>query len=151
MRLLLGSLWPMLFGLALLAGPIVQILYGAKWQAAAIPLSFLSISTAIVVGIGMTSELFILRHRTGRQVKIEGIRAFVGFALFAGGVMVSVPMAAAAKVAEAGFAFILYRRAMMEMLKAPAGEMRRTYLEAGLLSLAATLPTALLMWWNDWW
>ena len=150
MRLLLGFLWPMLFGLALLAGPVIEILYGEKWHAAAAPLAFLTLATAIIVGIGMTSELFILRHQTARQVKIEGLRAVAGFVVFAAGVLISLPMAAAAKVAEAGFTFILYRRAMNEMLNGPAGAMRRTYAEAGLLSLAAILPSALLMWWDGW-
>ena len=63
MRLILGLLWPMMFGLAVLSQPIIHILYGAKWQAAALPLSLLTVAYAISVGIGMTSELFILRDR----------------------------------------------------------------------------------------
>lgn len=150
MRLLLGLLWPMLFGLAVLAGPIIHNLYGPKWQAAATPLSLLTIATAITVGIGMTAELFILRHQTGRQVRIEGLRAVAGFVMFACGVMISLSAAALAKVAEALVAAMLYRLAMIEMLDGPAGELRRVYVEGLSLSAAATLPSFIAMCWTGW-
>ena len=150
MRLLLGFLWPMLLGLAVLAHPVIHILYGAKWQAAASPLSLLALSYAIVIGIGMTSELFILRHETQRQVKIESVRAVVGFLLFAGGALISLPAAAAAKVAESIFAFLLYRKPMARLIDCPAGEVRHVYSEALLVSAAAILPSFLLMCWTGW-
>ncbi len=150
MRLMLGFLWPMLFGLAVLAAPVIHILYGPKWQAAATPLSLLAIAMAITIGIGMTSELFILRHQTARQVRIEGIRASCGFALFALGVMISLPAAAAAKVAESIFAFFLYRKAMAELVGGAAGALGRVYTESILLSGIAILPSFLLMCWARW-
>jgi O-antigen/teichoic acid export membrane protein len=150
MRLILGLLWPMLFGLAVLAQPVIHILYGAKWQAAATPLALIAIAYAVTVGIGMTSELFILRHETRRQVRIEGLRAATGFLMFAGGAMISLTAAAAAKVAEGVLASILYRKPMMQMIGAPQGELRRVYLEGLMLSAAATLPALALMTWMHW-
>ena len=150
MRLILGLLWPMLLGLTVLAQPVIHILYGAKWQAAATPLSLLTIATAITVGVGMTSELFILRHQTKRQVRLESIRAGVGFLLFAGGALISLPFAASAKVAESVLAFLLYRKPLMELIGGPASEMQCVYLESLLLSGAAILPSFLLMWWTQW-
>jgi O-antigen/teichoic acid export membrane protein len=150
MRMLLGFLWPVMFGIAVLAQPVIFILYGAKWQAAATPLSLLTIAAAITAAIGMTAEIFILRHRTQQQVRIEIVRAVFGYAVFAAGAMVSLTLAAAAKVTEAVFAFLLYRRPMVELVGGPSGALRRIYLEALLVTLAAVLPAFLLMVWSGW-
>jgi O-antigen/teichoic acid export membrane protein len=150
MRLLIGLLWPMLFGLAVVAGPVIHVLYGPKWQGAAVPLSLLSVATAITVGIGMTVEVFILRHQTGRQVKIEGMRGIVGFLMFACGAIVGLSAAALAKVAEALVAAMLYRRPMNDLLGGPSGELRQVYIEGLLLSAAASLPVFIGMCWARW-
>ena len=147
MRLLLGFLWPMLFGLAVVAQPVIQILYGAKWQAAATPLALLAIASAITVGVGMTAELFILRHQTSRQVKLESTRAVVGIAMFAAGALISLPMAAAAKVAESVLAFLLYRKPMAHLIGGSSADMNIVYREGVMLSAAAILPSVLLMSW----
>jgi O-antigen/teichoic acid export membrane protein len=150
MRLLLGILWPMMIGIAVLAQPVILTLYGAKWQAAATPLSLLMIASAITVAIGMTAEIFILRRRTQQQVRIEIFRALFGYTAFAAGAMISLTVAAAARVAEAAFAFLLYRKPMVELVGGASGELRRTYLEALVVTLVAVLPAFLLMAWSDW-
>jgi O-antigen/teichoic acid export membrane protein len=151
MRVLLGLLWPMMLGLAVLARPVIQVLYGAKWQAAAAPLSLLTISYAIVVAMGMTSEVFILRHETPRQVKIEMFRALAGFALFTGGAMIGLVWAAAAKIGEAAIAFLLYRRPMARLVGGPESDpLGSVYLESLALTLAAVAPSLAVMIWTGW-
>lgn len=150
LRLVLGVLWPMLLGLAILAQPVIHILYGEKWQAAATPLSLLAIAAAITLALGMTSELFIVRHQTQRQVKLESVRAVVGFILFAGGALISLPAAAAAKIAESIFAFFLYRKPIEELIEGPKGALRTIYSEALILSAAASLPSLILMQLHNW-
>jgi O-antigen/teichoic acid export membrane protein len=148
MRLMLGILWPMMLGLAILAQPVIFILYGAKWQAAATPLTFLTVASALTVAIGMTSEIFVLRRETQRQVKLESVRSTVGFILFVGAALISLPMAAAAKIAESVIAILLYRKPMARMVGGSPGELRNVYLEGLLLSAAAVLPSFLLMCWT---
>lgn len=150
MRLILGFLWPMMFGLAVLAQPVIHILYGAKWQAAATPLALLMIAAAITVSIGMVSEVFILRHESGRQVRLESFRAAAGFVMFAGGAMISLTAVALAKVAEALLAFLLYRRPMDRLIGDGAGKLRLVYVEGLLLTAAAILPALLLMARTNW-
>lgn len=150
MNLMLGLLWPMMFGVAVLAQPTIHILYGAKWQAAASPLALLMIAFAITVGIGMSAEIFILRHQTKQQVKIEMVRSLVGLALFSGAALISLPGAAAAKVAEAVLAALLYRKPMARLVGGPEGDLRRMYMESSLLTGAAVLPSLVLMWHYDW-
>jgi O-antigen/teichoic acid export membrane protein len=150
MRLILGLLWPAMFGLAVLAQPLVNIVYGPKWQAAALPLSLLTIALAVTLAIGMSSEVFVLRHETRRQMKIESIRAGAGFLLFIGGAMISLPMAAGAKLVEALLAWLLYRRPMDRMVGGSVGQLRRVYLESLILGVATILPALLVMQWFSW-
>lgn len=145
MRLILGLLWPMMFGLAVLASPVIHILYGAKWQAATVPLALLTISLGVTVAIGMSAEVFILRHQTQRQFKLEGIRAAVGLVLFCAGATISLAAAAAAKVVEAAFAFALYRKPMTELVGGPTHALGGIYREALLVTLTAIAPAVLLM------
>jgi O-antigen/teichoic acid export membrane protein len=145
MRILLGLFWPMMVGLAILARPFIAILYGAKWLEAALPLSLLCIATAVVVGMGLTAELFILRHRTKQQVTIEAVRSVIGLALFVGGALISLGLAAAAKVAEALVAFGIYFGPMMQLIGGPPAELRRLYVQSFLLTVAAVLPSLCLM------
>lgn len=145
MRLILGLLWPMMFGLAVCAQPIIHILYGLRWQAAATPLALLTIAAAISVTVGLTSEVFILRHESRRQVKLETLRAAAGFLMFAGGAMISLKVAALAKVAEALLAFILYRTSLDRLVGDAPGKLQHVYLEGLLLTAAAILPALMLM------
>jgi hypothetical protein len=107
------------------------------------------ISTAIAATIGLTAEVFILRHRTKQQVRIEVLRAIFGYAAFTAATTVSLTLAAAAKVAEAVIAFLLYRKPMTELVGGPSGALRDIYLEALLATSAAVAPAGLLMTWFD--
>lgn len=150
MRVLLALLWPMMIGVAVLSGPMVALLYGAKWLSVALPLSLIMIATVITGAIGMTSEIFILRHRTQQQMRLEVVRAVFGYAAFAGGSLVSLTVAAFGRIAEAVFAFILYRKPMNEMIGGPEGALRRVYLEASALTIVAVIPAFILMMWYRW-
>ena len=68
---LTGALWPAFLGLAIVSGPVVLTIYGEVWVGAALPLSLLSISCAILVAITMTSEVFLVSQELPLQVRFE--------------------------------------------------------------------------------
>jgi len=148
MRILLGVMWPMMFGLAVLAHPAIYLLYGAKWVPAAWPLSLLALATAVTIALGLVPEVFILRHRTKQQFIIEAIRTAAGLILFVAGALISLTAAAAAKLIEALLALLLYRRPLNELLGGPSHLLGRMYLESLVLGLMAAIPSALLMFWT---
>ena len=150
MRLTLGLLWPVMVGLAVLAQPLVNLLYGAKWQDAAVPLSLLMLAFAVTISIGMTAEVFVLRHETRRQLKIESIRSAAGLLLFVGGALISLPAAAAAKLIESIVAFLMYRRPMNRLIGGPPDRLRAVYKEGLVLGGVAVMPSLALMMWSDW-
>jgi O-antigen/teichoic acid export membrane protein len=140
----------MMFGLAILAQPVIHLLYGPKWQATANLLSLLTCASAILVAVGMSNEVFILRRETKRQLKIESLRSILGIGLFVCGAMISLTMAAAAKVAEALIAFVLYYKPMVRLVGAPGGALPRVYVESAIVTLPAILPALALMLYTDW-
>lgn len=150
MRLLLGVLWPAMLGVAVLAEPLVHVLYGSRWQSAALPLALLMCATAVTLAIGMSAEVFVLRHQTRKQAKLEAARAVLSLALFIGGALISLPMAAAAKLAEVLLAYLVYRRLMDDLVGGPKGALEAVYAEALLLSTGAIAPPLVLMIYRDW-
>ncbi|WP_114227856.1 MULTISPECIES: oligosaccharide flippase family protein [Sphingomonas] len=148
MRLLLGIMWPMMFGLAVLSKPAINLLYGAKWQPAAEPLSFLALATAVTIALGLVPEVFILRHQTKQQFGIETVRTIAGLSMFVLGAFVGLTAAAGAKLAEAVLALALYRRPLNRMLEGPNHVLAKMYGESFGLGLIAALPSLLLMIWT---
>lgn len=144
MRLLLGALWPAMLGMAILAQPLVNLLYGAKWLGAATPLALLMLSTAVTLAIGMSAEVFVLRHQTRKQAKIEAFRAIFGLALFLAGAALSLTLAALAKAIEVVIAYSIYRKPMDGLIGGKAGDLESVYRESFLLAFVACLPSGLL-------
>lgn len=145
LSMMTGLMWPMLGGVAVLAGPLVWTVYGPAWIGAAVPLAMLCLASIALVSTTMTWELFVVSHETGRQVKLEFIRTLFGTSLFIAACFHSLAAAAAARVAEAVFAQFLYRPHLERMTGAPAAGFFRVYLKSGIAAAAAVGPSFALM------
>jgi O-antigen/teichoic acid export membrane protein len=138
-------MWPLFFGLAVLSGPAINILYGAKWAAAALPLSLLSIAAVLQVSITMTWEVFVVSGNTATQTRIEIIRTFIGFVIFAAGCFVNVATAAGARILDAIISNFLYRSHLERMTDTRIGDFLPIYAKGLIVSLAAIFPALILM------
>ena len=147
---ILAVMWPFLIGLAILSQPAVHILYGAKWQAAAQPLSILLIAQFIVLSFGMNWELFVLRDETARQTNYEIFRSVGGLILFTLGSLFGLSAAAAGRIGEATIGAASYLPLMSKLSGAPLSEFGRVYLQSLLLTVAAVSPSFVLMMWSGW-
>lgn len=147
---ILAVMWPLLIGLAVLSQPAVHILYGAKWQAAAQPLSLLMIAQFVVLSFGMNWELFVLRDETARQTNYEIFRAVGGLILFALGSLFGLSAAAAGRIGEATIGAAAYLPHMSRLSGASLSEFGKVYLESVLLTIAAVSPSFGLMLWSGW-
>lgn len=143
-------MWPLLIGIAVLAGPFVHLLYGQQWLAAAPVLSVLMIAQAVTLCFGMNWELFVLHDETAKQTKFEGIRAIVGVCLFCFGALFNILAAAFGRVVEALFGLILYLPHMGRLADTHRSELVRIYLRGLAATLAAVLPSIMLMLTNRW-
>jgi O-antigen/teichoic acid export membrane protein len=145
---LLVVLWPVMLGIAVLSGPIVQTLYGARWLGAALPLSFLMVAQFIILGMAMHGQAFILRKETALQTRLETFRAASGLLLFCLGALISLPAAAAARMAETVIAYFLYRPYLNRVIGGDRGKLEGLYLESLAISVIAVLPCFALMAWT---
>jgi O-antigen/teichoic acid export membrane protein len=145
LEVITALLWPGFAGLAILAGPLILIVYGRKWLAAAPPLSALAVSSIVLVSITMSWEVFVVCHETDRQARFEGIRAGFGVALFTVGCLVSLTAAAVARIGEAIFAITLYRPHIQRMTDTRQSDFLPIYWRSTILTVAACTPALVLM------
>jgi O-antigen/teichoic acid export membrane protein len=145
LELMSGLLWPMFAMVAILAGPLVGLIYGTPWLGAAAPLSMLCIASIILVSTTMSWEVFVVCHETARQVRFEFIRTVVGLLLFVGGCFISLEAAAASRILDALFAQFLYRPHLERMTGAARRAFGIVYLRSGAAAAAAVAPALALM------
>lgn len=144
-EMITASLWPLFTGLAVLSEPLIRLVYGDKWAAAAGPFALLALSAVVQLSITLTWEVFVACGETGRQAKFEFVRTIVGTTFFAVGCAISLEGAAAARVAESVFSLLLYRPHLSRMTETSLTDMGPIYLRSGLLTLLAVLPASILM------
>jgi O-antigen/teichoic acid export membrane protein len=144
-EILTALLWPVQLGLAVLAGPAIYYLYGARWVGASLPLSILMIAQCVSLSLAMNWELFVLKGETARQTKMEFTIACVGMAFFVIGCMFNIVAAAGARLAEAFFGFTLYHRHMVRLSEARHGQVPKILARNAVLALVAVVPSFVLM------
>lgn len=149
-EILTALLWPAFGGLAVLAGPFIHIVYGERWAGAAMPLSMLAMAAILLVSITQTWEVFVASRETGRQARLEFIRTGVGLALFTGGALISLTAAAAARIAEALFALVVYRSHLDRMTDTRIADFVPIYGRSAALTVVAIGPAFGMMCLNGW-
>jgi O-antigen/teichoic acid export membrane protein len=140
-----GLLWPLFCGVAILAGPIIHIIYGEAWVGAATPLAMLCIASIIISSVAMTAEIFVIRHETKLQVRIVFITTISGISLFVLAAFHSLEAAAASRIIDALFLQWLYRPHLARMINARPGDFKRVYVQSALATVAACAPAAAVM------
>jgi O-antigen/teichoic acid export membrane protein len=150
LEILLALLWPLLGGLAVLAGPVVQILFGARWLAAAPPLAILMAALAISLTFAMNHELFILHDRLAQQTRRELLRSALGLAAFVIGCTFGLVGAALARVADALVGLALYGPLLPGLSGVRVAALLRVYLVGLALAAAAIAPAAVVMQQSGW-
>lgn len=150
MELVTALFWPAVIGIAVLARPVVYIVFGEPWLAAAGPLSLLMVSLLIAIGFGMSWELFVLKNETARQTRLEVVRALVSLTAFTIGCLFGPTGAAAGRVADCAIGFLLYFPHILRLSGASAREMLRMYGVSLSLTIGAVAPSVLVMHANAW-
>lgn len=145
LEIITALLWPAFAGLAVLAGPFILAVYGAKWVPAATPLALLALASLIQVAISMTWEVFVASGELRTQMRIEFIRAGAAVAMFAIGCTISLTAAAAARVGDAIVAVLIYRPHLQRMTDTTLRDLLPIYARSGTLTLCALLPGSALM------
>jgi O-antigen/teichoic acid export membrane protein len=145
MAMITAVMWPFLAGLAVLARPAVNLLYGPQWLPTASPLSALLAGQIIGIAFGMNWELFVLRGEIGRQARYEITRLSFGLPIFALGCTFGLTGAGLAGTFTALVGFIVYYPQINRLAELGPTQMPAIYWRSGLLTVAAVLPSVILM------
>ncbi len=148
--ILTALLWPSFAGLAILAGPFIQLVYGPAWVAAAPAAAGLAVAAMLLISLSMAWEVFVVCHETGRQVRYEFIRTGAGLLFFIGGCFVSIGAAAIARIAEAVFSIALYRPDIERMTDTRWSDFAPIYRRNAIVTAAACAPALAVMTAFEW-
>lgn len=145
-----GLFWPMYAGLAVLAGPVITMIYGHKWAAAAPVLSLLCIAAVIQTALVARQEVLITTGRVSELPRLEGVRGSIGLVLFIAGASQGLVPAAASRIAEALTQHALFVRSIRVAADTSFGAIYRCYGPSLVVTIAAILPSVALMQWHGW-
>lgn len=144
-EVLTALLWPAFAGLAVVSGPFIQIVYGPSWAAAARPLVFLALASAVWASLTLSWELFVVCGETRRQTRIELARTLVGTGLFASGAALGgLTGAAVGRLVDAVFAAVVYRRPIEGMSHTTLRDVWPIYRRSLYLTVIAVAPAGAL-------
>lgn len=138
-------LWPAFSGLAIVAGPFINTVYGPRWSPAARPLVCLCIGSMLQVSIAMAWEVFVAKGEISRQTRLESLKAVAFLPIFALGCFISIEAAAAARVAEGILSVLIYRKHLNRMTNTTTLDFLPVYLRSLLLTLVAVSPALIIM------
>ncbi len=145
LAMITSFMWPFVLGLAILARPAINLLYGERWLPTAGPLSALLVGQFIGIGFGMNWELFVLRGETGRQARYEVTRLILGVPIFLVGCLFGITGAGVATIIVAMIGFITYYPQINRLADLDRHQMPAVYRISALPTLAAVLPAAVVM------
>jgi O-antigen/teichoic acid export membrane protein len=149
-RYIAALMGPLLIGLAVLAKPAIQLMYGARWQGAAVPLSCLMVAQFITLRFAMNWELFVIKDELRVQTRIEITRSVFSLLSRTVGSLFSVAAAAGAAIVDALFSVALYGTQINRMIDVEERVLMRVSIEAVVLTAAAVAPAFALMVTFDW-
>lgn len=144
-RVMTGLLWPAFGGLAVLAGPVIHLLYGNHWVAAAPLLSLLAFASMIDIALCCRMQVLIAAGRVNFLPRIEAVLAIVNLGLFTFGATIGLTAAAGTRIVGSVIIVLAYAPAILRATDVRAGELVRAYAKSLIVAVAAVLPPLLLM------
>ena len=135
-----GVTWPAMAGIAVLAQPIIHLLYGERWMAAAPLLGWVALSQLCYVAIPLNADLPVLLGRTKSLLRRTVLETVTSVLLLAVAAPFGLIWVAVSRFAH-GLVFIaLYAPLLKEMLGIRWRALAVIYLRSLAVTLAAVAP-----------
>jgi O-antigen/teichoic acid export membrane protein len=135
-----GVTWPAMAGIAVLAQPIIHLLYGERWMAAAPLLGWVALSQLCYVAIPLNADLPVLLGRTKSLLHRTVLETVTSVLLLAVAAPFGLIWVAVSRFAH-GLVFIaLYAPLMKEMLGLSWRALAVIYLRSLAVTAAAVAP-----------
>lgn len=149
-RVLTGLFWPAFAVLAALASPIIDLLYGPQWHAAAPVLSILALASIVALMVSCRQQVLITVGREADLPRIELVRGVVGVILFAVGAYWGLVWAAASRLVDAALSVALYAPGIHAATRLTWGAMVRAFARSAVLAVLTAAPAVVWMAWRGW-
>ena len=139
-----GITWPAMAGIALLAEPLVRLLYGERWIAAAPLLAWVAMAQLCYVSLPLNGDLPILLGRMRTLIRRNLVESFASVALLALAAPFGLWWVAVSRMAHGLLWIALYAGLMRAMVGFSWRGLLTIWLRSGAATLAALAPTVAL-------
>lgn len=143
MSIATAILWPTFAGLAVVAEPLILLVYGESWLGAAGPFMVLAVAAIVGVPAIMNYQLLVSTGKLTKATGVEVTRTAIGVGAFMLGSLLSVTAAAASRIIEAISHVSLYRPHIIEITGVTWSDAGPIYMKSGSLTVVATAPAAI--------
>ncbi len=132
--------WPTMAGLAVLAEPLVRLLYGERWIATAPLLQWIALSQICFVALPLHVELPILLGRMKALIHRNVLDTLASVSLLVAGAYFSLEWAAASRLAYGMAWIVIYAAFLQRLIGVRWTGLVANYAKSALATLAAITP-----------
>jgi O-antigen/teichoic acid export membrane protein len=140
-----GFAWPFFAVLAVLADPMVRLLFGSQWGASVPIARILCVSAAVLCLFGMALDLFVVMGHVAKRARVESVALFLRVA----GILVAAPFGLAAVAVSIALANLakagLIYYGLAELTGLRFGDLCRSLLKSLNLAALSVLPPLLAL------
>lgn len=135
-----GVTWPAMTGLAVLAEPLIRLVYGERWLGAAVPLQWIAVSQLFFVALPLHVELPILLGRMKPLVHRCALDTLASIILLAAGALISLEAVAASRVVYGIVWIAIFAGFLKRLIGFSWGAILANYARSAIAAAAAVLP-----------
>lgn len=141
---------PIVVSVAILAAPVIHILYGPEWLAAAPILALLMGAQCLALFFSLNWEILIIREQSAAQVRFEASRALGSIMGFAAGLPLGLMGVAAGRFVDAAVGAALYIPKMKRIIPFSTNDVATIYIRTLSCTLLTISPFISLMFYFEW-
>jgi len=143
-----GITWPAMAGIAMLAYPLIMLLYGPRWIEAAPLLGWVALAQLCYVSVPINSEMAMLLNQTRTLLRLTWLDTAASLLLLGAAAPYGLEWVAISRVGHGLIWFAIYAPFMRRMLGLRWGQLGLAYLQSALATCAAIAPIGLsyLLW-----
>lgn len=135
-----GVTWPAMAGIAVLAGPLIRLLYGERWIAAAPLLTWVALSQIGYVALPLYADLPVLMGRLKPLMRCMIAETLLSILLIAASAPYGLEWVALSRVAHAALWVAIYLPLMQRTLDLSFVAVAKVWLQSAVVTIAAVLP-----------
>lgn len=135
-----GVTWPAMAGIAVLSEPMIRLLYGERWIAAAPLLTWVALSQIGYVALPLYADLPVLMGRLKPLMRCMIAETLLSILLIAATAPFGLEWVALSRVAHAVLWVAIYLPLLRRTLDLPFSAVAKVWLRSAIVTLAAVLP-----------